>query len=183
MRSMNTDTERNTLTFADGCPCADNILMRSHIDRVPWLIFTVEHIKIIMMIGHCKEVFGSCALIYGNQFLRVPFVCFPQGYPVFKPVFRRMSHSVYLIIIGAMTLHIHFSGIPVSVFSLALRSPVGPNTEFCITEPFRTLIVCQALWILMILALMYRLFFCIYFYYNVLRYRSSPHCHKQYHDR
>ena len=56
-----------------------------------------------------------------------------------------MAFGVNIVLILPAPLFIHYSAIPVAVFRLALRSPMCPNAEFGVTEPFRTLIRGQTL--------------------------------------
>src|SRR5574344_2068522 len=138
---MDTYTKRTSIFLTSSSPSSDKIVLGSHINGVPRLILTVIQVKIIMMICQGEKILGSGILVQFHQFIRVPLFSLPLMYPILKAEFRGVTHCIKLIIIMAIAFDIHLSGIPITVFRLALRSPMSPYTEFRISKPLRAIII------------------------------------------
>jgi hypothetical protein len=67
--------------------------------------------------------------------IRLPFVGFPQVTDVLVSELRWMSEMRYVVLILSRPLHVHISCIPIPLLGHALRAPVGPDSEFRVTNP------------------------------------------------
>ena len=77
MGGMNADAEAQAVGPGGLGPAADKVFFGADIDRVPGLIFAVEVVEIVVMIGQRDEILGPGPFVKGHQFFRVPVFGLP----------------------------------------------------------------------------------------------------------
>ena len=159
---MHAHSEAQPIFAAGLCPSTHDIFLRSEGDRVPALIFAVVKVEVVVVVGQSEEIAGSGFFVKLHQSVGVPVLRFPLMNPVLEAPAARMVARVDVVFVLAAALDVHVAGVPVTVLRLALRPPVGPDTELGVAEPFRALPCRQALHSGLPLARRNRLFRSIY---------------------
>ena len=90
---------------------------------------------VVRRLGH--QVPGAGPVIFFDQPVRIELLRLPQGADVLVAEFRRMAVMPDVILILGCSLDIHVPGVPVAEHRDALRSPVAPDAELGVPEPFR----------------------------------------------
>src|ERR1017187_4427651 len=75
--------------------------------------------------------------------VRVELVAFPGGDDVLEAELAGVPVGGDVILVLLAALHVHVAGIPVAVFGGRLRTPVRPDAELGIAEPFGNLVLPQ----------------------------------------
>ena len=84
MGCMQADAEAQAVGPGGLGPAADEVFFGAHIDGVPGLIFAVEVVEVVVMIGQRHEILCPGAFVKGHQFFRIPVFGLPQVNDVFK---------------------------------------------------------------------------------------------------
>ena len=84
MGRVNADSEAQAVGPGGLGPAADKVFFGTDIDRVPGLVFAVEVVEVVVMIGQRHEILGPCPFVKGHQFVRIPVLGLPQVDDVFK---------------------------------------------------------------------------------------------------
>src|SRR6185312_2270920 len=124
-------------------PEPDDILPGTHVRRVPLLVFRIPHVEVVMVHSHAYEILRAGFFIEFNEFLRFETFGFPMRDRVFIAEFRRMTVGFDVLVVLRASLHVHVPRIPIAVFNRGLRSPVRPNTELRVMEPFGNFVLTQ----------------------------------------
>ena len=137
------DAERQLILVRRRLPQGQDILVGTHIHAVHAVEFGIIVEEMIMMgcLGH--QVPGSCLVILCDQCVRIKLLRLPQGADILVSEFGRMAVVAQMILILRLALDIHVPRIPVAEHRHALRSPVAPDSEFGVPEPFRCGILSQ----------------------------------------
>ena len=122
-------------------PAADNVLLWPDLHAVPRLIRRVEHVHVVMVVGHRPEELRAGALVEGDELLRLPLVGLPFVDHVLEAELRRVAVFLAMeFVVGAVEL-IHFLRIPVAHLGLALRTPMRPDAKLHVAVPVGHLVV------------------------------------------
>src|SRR5450759_3932126 len=143
VRGVNADTESQAVIPRGARPSADQIFLRADFDGVPRLIFAIEVIEIVVMVGQCAEILRPRPLVQADEFVGVPVLCFPLMDHVLESEFGRMTVMFQVELVIRIAFDVHTAGVPVAVLRLALRTPVSPNPEFGVAVPLWRLILLQ----------------------------------------
>ena len=93
-----------------------------------------------MVIAQSEEVLGANLLVELHQRIRIPTFSLEEGQDVLEAHFRRMSVVLAVEFIFPRAFHIEAACHPVARAFNALRSPVRPDAELGIAEPFGHLV-------------------------------------------
>ena len=137
MRSVYAHAEGQSGLFAGIAPTLDKILFRTYPYRVPLLVGRIPKVEVVVVVAQGHEVAGTHALVEVDQFFGIPVLCFPVVAQVFESEGGRVAEMADVPVVGTRTLIVHEAGIPVAGLSMALRSPMCPDTELGVLEPFR----------------------------------------------
>ena len=139
MRGVYADAEGQSGLLAGVAPAAGQVLLGSDVHRVPLLVGRVPQVEVVVVVAQCHEVACTHALVEADQLLGVPVLGFPVVAEVFQSECGRVAEVVDVPVVLAAALVVHEAGVPVAVLGVALRSPVCPDAELGILEPFRAL--------------------------------------------
>src|ERR1035441_5171572 len=95
------------------------------------------------MHAHADEVLRAGLFVEADQVVRVELVAPPGGDDVFESELAGMPIGRDVILVLLAALHVHVAGVPVAGFGGRLRTPVGPDAELGIAEPFGNLVLPQ----------------------------------------
>ena len=132
-----TDAEGQVVLVRRSLPQGQDILPRSNVHTVHAVDFGVIVKEMVMM--HClgHQVPGPGLVVFCHQCVRIKLLRLPQGADILIPEFGRMPVMPQVVFILRLSLDIHIPGIPVPEHRYALGTPVAPDSEFGIPEPFR----------------------------------------------
>ena len=94
-----------------------------------------------MMMRESREIFRTGFLVKMNEVLGIPVLGSPLMDDILETHLGGVAVMLALEFIVRAAELIHFLGIPVAHLRLALRTPVRPDAELCIAEPFGHLII------------------------------------------
>ena len=140
-RAMNTHTEGQPGFTGEPGPSANDVLFRPHPDRIPRLIFRIEHVHVVVVVGHRDKKSGPGALVTFDERGRIPLVRLPFMDDIFESKLRGMPIMCDVEIILRPALVIHVFGIPVALPGLALRTPMCPDAELRVAIPVGQMII------------------------------------------
>ena len=63
------------------CPC---VLLRTYVHRVPWLVFRVPQVVVVVVVSKHKEILCTTTLVFLYQSLRIPLLSLEEGQDVFE---------------------------------------------------------------------------------------------------
>jgi len=86
MGGVDADTEGKTIGLGGLGPARDQVFPGAKRGGVPWLVFAVPVVKIVMVVGHGKEILRAGPLIERHQLVRVPVLGFPGVDDILEPV-------------------------------------------------------------------------------------------------
>src|ERR1041384_453940 len=119
---------------------AYDVLLWTHLYRVPPVVLRIPEIEIIVVHAHAHEIFRAGLLVHSNQMLGVELIAFPCGNDVLKPEFARVAKGRDMILVLLMALNVHIPRVPVALLRSGLRTPVRPYTELRVPVPLRDFI-------------------------------------------
>jgi len=85
---------------------------------------------------HAHEVLGAGLLVKLHQMIRIELVGGPDFADIFVAEFGRVAESLEVGLVLRVALNINMAGIPVAILCSRLRSPMVPDAELGIAEPF-----------------------------------------------
>ena len=120
-------------------PLADDVALRADPDGVPFLVFAVPQVEVVVVVRHGDDVLRAHAFEELCELRRIPFVALPLVDHVLEP--ERLLVAVFLLVSVEMPVvrDVHVPGVPVAGFRLALRPPVRENAELRVLVPLRHL--------------------------------------------
>ena len=139
MRRVHAHAQAEAIFAAGRRPAAHDVLLRAQGHGVPALVLAVEEGEVVVVIGQGEEIPRTGLLVELDQRIRVPALRLPFVDPVLEAEAGRVVLRVDVVFVLPAALEVHVAGVPVSVFGLTLRPPVGPDAEFGVAEPFGAL--------------------------------------------
>jgi hypothetical protein len=133
---MLADAESQALLARFAPPHSDDIFLRSHVGGVPTRVLGIPEVEIVVMRAHADEIFRARFLVELHQLGGIEAIGFPSGDHVLESHFRRMAEMFEMILVLAAVLDIDVARVPIAGFRGGLWSPVRPNAELGVAEPF-----------------------------------------------
>ncbi len=75
---MDADSKGQPLRARGLRPAADDVLLGTDGDGIPWLVFAGPHVEVVVMVAHREEVLSANALVEGDELIGVPFLGLPR---------------------------------------------------------------------------------------------------------
>ena len=124
-------------------PQGEDVLVRADVHAVHAvdLRVVVEEVVVVGGLGHqvpCAGLPVPLRQAFGIEVLRLP-----HGADILPADLRRMAVVAQVVFILGRAFDIHVPGVPVPEHRDALRSPVAPDAELGVPEPFRRFIAAQ----------------------------------------
>ena len=98
-----------------------------------------------MVDAHAHKVFRARLLVELHQMVRIELIGRPDLADIFVAEFRGMAVVLDVIFVLFAALNIDIAGVPVAILGGRLRSPVRPDAELGVAEPFGHLVSLQPL--------------------------------------
>ena len=140
MVGMERDTQWQSGFLGSTGPAFEDILMRTDVLGVPLLILRIPQVEVVVVIAQYKEVLSTTTLVALHERLGIPLLGLEQGKDVLETELGRMTVVLYMVLVLTTTLDIHATSHPVARTFDTLRTPVGPDAELGIAEPFGCLV-------------------------------------------
>ena len=134
---MLADAEAQSLLPRRFPPDSHDVLLRSHVHRVPARILRVPQVEVIVVHAHADEVLCAGLLVEAHQMVGIPTGGLPDIDQILVANLGRMPIVFQMMLILLRSLDIHVARVPVAVFNGRLRPPMRPDAELGIAEPFR----------------------------------------------
>ena len=141
---MERDAQRQSRLLRGLGPAVEDVALRADVLRVPGLVLRVPEVVVVVVVAQHEEVLCAAALVALHQRLGVPFLRLEQGQDVLEAHLRGVPIVAHMVPILARAFHIERACHPVAAALHALRSPVCPDAELCVAEPFGRLVRLQA---------------------------------------
>ncbi len=136
VRGVNRDAQGQSILLAGLAPGFQDVLLGAHVHRVPWLVGALPEVEVVVMLTEGHEIAGTHVLVELHQGVGVELVGFPFVNHILETELRGVAILRHVVDVLLTACEIHLAGIPVAVFRLALRTPVGPDSELGVFEPF-----------------------------------------------
>lgn len=131
------DAERQALPDGGLLPEADYVFTRPHVCGIPWMDLRGVIEEIVMVHGLRHEIFCPCFRIQVHQAVGIEVLGLPELYDVLVSEPGRVAVMADMVFILIRSFAIDVPRVPVAVHRDRLRSPVRPDAQFGIPEPFR----------------------------------------------
>ena len=142
---MHTNTQRQPVLLASVSPSADDVLLRTHVHRVPLLVRAVPQVEVVVMIAESEEISRTDTLVELHKRIGIPVLSLPVAAQFLQSVLALRTVSLDMVLALPVIVIVHVARIPVARLSLTLRTPVRPDAELSILKPFGTLPLIQTL--------------------------------------
>ena len=142
---MDADAQRQLVFLACPCPLADDVAPGSHAHGVPFLIGRIPEVEVVMVLPQRKEKLRPTLLVELHQRLGIPSLGLPGIAEILHAEVSGRAIVLHMILVLPAAFLVHAAAVPVARLCLALRSPMRPDAELGIAEPFGALPRFQAL--------------------------------------
>src|SRR5579884_2116986 len=138
-------SEAQAVVARDLAPASDDVAFWSKHHRIPAVMLGIPAVEVVAVDAERDEVFGSGFFVAAYEGFRFPVLRSPVRDDVFVAHERRMPVMCDVKVVLPRPLDVHIARIPVALPRRALRTPMGPDAEFRIAEPFGAVILLQGL--------------------------------------
>ena len=136
MVGMERDAQGQSGFLGCGSPLSQDVTLRTDILRVPGLVLGIPQVVVVVMVAQYEEILGTATLVTLDKFLRFPLLGLEERQDILIAELRGMTVMFAVVLILVVALHIHLAGHPVTTAFHALGTPMRPDAELGITEPF-----------------------------------------------
>src|SRR5262249_43967088 len=119
---------------------SNNVLPRSHLDRVPTIVLRIPQIEIIVMHAHADEVLRAGFLIQADQMVGIELVALPCRNDVLEAELAWMAVGRHVKLVLFVALDVDVAGVPIALLGRRLRTPMRPDAELRVTIPLGDLV-------------------------------------------